>query len=190
MLTLAIHYFFSFHRKLVYENKTTIENLEHKDKPDYKSRYDIEKTHNIEQIMGTNRWIWWLPIMPQSSFPHGDGINFKKNFDSDDESEGEAEGDNNSGNNENNESRNLNYQPAENSGVNETSNASKKGDRMTIHNGNTNKWDNLNNIVRAEVNPEVYKSSQDDENSQPTGSRVPNQKYTNDIKSPNYEQLK
>jgi hypothetical protein len=190
MLVLAVHYFFSFHRKLVYENKTTIENLEHKDKPTYSSRYDIDKKHNTEQIMGTNRWIWLLPIMPQSSFPHGDGINFKKNFDSDDESEGEAEGDNNSGNNDNQESRNMNYQPEENKLVNESANGTKQGDRMTIHNGNSNKWDNLNNIVRAEVNTELYKSNKDDENKQPVESKAPNQKYTNDINAQNYEQLK
>jgi hypothetical protein len=165
MLVLAVHYFFSFHRKLVYENKTTIENLEHKDKPTYSSRYDIDKTHNTEQIMGTNRWIWLLPIMPQSSFPHGDGINFKKNFDSDDE-------------------------PEENKLANENGNATKQGDRMTIHNGNSNKWDNLNNIVRAEVNTELYKSNKEDENKEPTESKTPNQMYTNDINGQNYEQLK
>ena len=91
LICLLMFVFFRFHRKLVRENKTTIENLEHKNK-EYESKYDINECENIEQVMGTIRWLWFLPIMPASTKPHGEGINFHKRFESEDsEGEGESE---------------------------------------------------------------------------------------------------
>ena len=69
-------FFFKFHRRLVRENKTTIENIEHKEEPNYVSKYDIDFKHNVEQVMGTNRWYWLLPIMPKHCSPAGQGIYF------------------------------------------------------------------------------------------------------------------
>ena len=95
LICLLMSFFFKFHRKLARENKTTIENLENKNK-EYISKYDINETDNVEQIMGTVKWLWPFPIMPSFAKPKGDGINFEKKFDTDeDEEEGEGEGNDN-----------------------------------------------------------------------------------------------
>lgn len=86
-------FFFKFHRKLARENKTTIENLENKDK-NYISKYDINESQNIEQIMGTSFLLWPFPIMPSFAVPKGEGIYFDRKFNSEEDEEGEGDDDN------------------------------------------------------------------------------------------------
>lgn len=189
MICIMMFFFFSFHRKLVKENKTTIENIEHNSDPKYVSKYDISFWHNVTQVMGTNKWIWWIPIMPASNMPPGQGIYFEKKYESED-SEDDG-GDNrpnnyqnherndfNSGNNPNMIERLTNVQ---NDSRTQDRNRGQNGnhlqaDRMTIHDDNQNKWENLNNIVQSDSAHQVYKSSESRENTQREESK---QNYSN-----------
>lgn len=196
------------------ENKTTIENLEHKSKP-YQSKYDINWEYNSTQIMGTKWYLWPFPIMPAFSKPKGEGIYFEKNVDSDeDEGDEEDKEQNNQGNertpvnlnrNDNQGSggqqasqqtvpvgrvQNYNYRPASIKTGQEVVQTTKQGDRMTLHNEKANKWENLNNIVKADNAGQVYKSSTSDENNVPVAIQPGNDKYTNQIDQRTYEDMK
>lgn len=200
-------FFFKFHRKLVRENKTTIENIEHKEEPEYKSKYDIDWDHNVEQVMGTNRWLWLVPIMPKSSIPKGQGIYFDKLYDSEASSDEEAEEE---------DRRPRNYEPSNdnqnqfnnqadgqrlgntnglanagerqgNTGFQNPTSGNVQGDRMTIHNERENKWENLNNIVKSDTAGQIYKSSESNENSAALDSRGGNMKFTNKIDDKSFE---
>lgn len=109
--------FFNFHRKLVRENKTTIENLEHKNK-EYRSNYEMSEEENIVQVMGTIKWLWPFPIMPNCAKPKGEGIYFHKNHDSEG-SEGEGEDEENK--NQGNERPPANFGAAQDSSQNQNS---------------------------------------------------------------------
>lgn len=76
-MSVLIFMFYKFHKSLVRENKTTIENLEHRNEP-YESRYNMGIEYNYKQVFGTNRFLDWFPIMPSSAKPKGDGIYFDK----------------------------------------------------------------------------------------------------------------
>jgi len=70
--------FLRFHIKLALSNKTTIENLEMKNKQ-YQSLYDIGGQRNWEQILGINRLLWPFPVFCGSGKPLGDGIYWPTN---------------------------------------------------------------------------------------------------------------
>jgi len=216
LICTLMFFFFNFHRRILRENKTTIENLENKGKP-YISRYDIEPKHNVEQVMGTKRWLWPFPIMPNTTKPRGEGIYFDKNVDSDvsegeDEDSREEEQQQQADNTINNAQRNDKYggnsqgptsqgntnqrvsrpgyaenQPA----LKENSNnqLTKQGDKMTIHNETANKWDNLNNIVKSNNQNTVYKSSESEGNGPPATKHAKKQ-FTNQINTKKYEDRK
>lgn len=93
LICLLMLFFFKFHRKLARENKTTIENLENKSKS-YISKYDIDAAQNVEQIMGTSKWLWPFPIMPSFAIPKGEGIYFDRKFNTEEDEEGEGDDDN------------------------------------------------------------------------------------------------
>lgn len=202
LITVLMFRFTKFHRKIVSENKTTIEDLEKKSAP-YKSKYDIDFWFNWEQVMGKNVYLWWIPIMPHSCMPPGDGIYYKKNKavkDSDDDSDDSDDDDenpgsvNNTGQNMNNSSSQQfagnNNQPGLDGAPRDLRAAGQanEGDRMTIHNDNQNRWDNLNNIVRADNNGQVYRSNASDENSMPTGSRAAAVGHANTVGARQYEE--
>ena len=67
--------FFKFHLKLVYENKTTIETIEKKSQ-DFESSYNIGKNNNFEQVMGTNKFLWFIPYGSFSGQPIGNGMDW------------------------------------------------------------------------------------------------------------------
>lgn len=144
LICILMFVFFKFHRKLVRENKTTIENLEHKSK-EYESKYNIDETENIEQVMGTKRWLWFFPIMPASAKPHGEGINFQKRFESED-SEGEGESGDRNGQ-DNNAPRNpANFggrngadgsQPSQNNQQNNILRPNNQNNQVGVHNTDT-----------------------------------------------------
>lgn len=195
-------FFFKFHRKLVRENKTTIENIEHNSEEGYKSKYDINFWHNVYQVMGTNKWIWWIPIMPSSNMPKGQGIYYDKNQESEDSSEDEEDNrPNNYANrnsNENNDSRAQNVverltNVREGSQVNNRNGANGsnhvQADRMTIHDERQNKWENLNNIVQSDNVNQVYKSSGSEENSHREETKAAYSKFTNKV-TPRVEETK
>jgi len=203
LVWIMMFFFFRFHRKLVRENKTTIENIEHKEEPEYKSKYDISFDHNVEQVMGKNKWLWLLPIMPKHTVPKGQGIYFDKAYESENSSDDEehqeednrprnyAQNDPNSTSNNQEEPRRLagtqnitsgiNQQVNPNTQVREAGGAHAQRDRMTIHNEKVNIRENLNNIVRSENTGQVYKSSVSDENNAPVDSRVAGSQFVNKI---------
>lgn len=180
-------YFFSFHRRLVRENKTTIENIEHNSDPHYESRYDISFWHNVYQVMGTNKWIWWIPINPASNAPEGDGIYFEKNYESSsEESDEEVEDDRprnyyqNPAQNMDDENqpdmierltnghdingsqaRNGNHRVSHGGG---NGNTNGQADTMTIHNAGYQRQDHLNNIVLSDNTGQAYDNRGRDEN--------------------------
>lgn len=80
---ILIIMFYQFHVRLVKENKTTIENIEHKNE-EFQSRYDMGEMHNYQQVYGTNRLLDWIPIMSNSSLPKGRGLKFEANCKSED----------------------------------------------------------------------------------------------------------
>lgn len=214
LISVMMFFFFKFHRKLVRENKTTIENIEHNSDPNYISKYDISPEHNINQVMGTNKWLWWIPIIPLSNIPKGNGTYFDKKYDSEDSSyEEDNRGDDNRPNNygQNNAPNNqVNAQvvPERLSSVDEqarlqnvkrnTNQAQNQNnmqeDRMTIHDDRANKWKNLNNIVKSDNSGQIYKSSMSDENSQQVETKEDHKfshmKFTNKIDLKNYEEMK
>ena len=65
--------FSKFHFKLLFENKTTIENLEKKKKP-YHSEWDLGHHKNFYQVFGRNKLLWPFPVMFESGRPDGNGI--------------------------------------------------------------------------------------------------------------------
>jgi palmitoyltransferase len=70
--------FVKFHIKLVWENYTTIENLERED--GQKSKFDIGPRRNLEQVLGANAHLWWLPLHVTNSRPVGDGVRWRVHY--------------------------------------------------------------------------------------------------------------
>ena len=67
--------FFKFHIKLILENKTTIETLDHKGK-EFQSKYDKGKWNNWIEVMGITKWLWFFPIKLYQGKPKGNGIDW------------------------------------------------------------------------------------------------------------------
>mmetsp|Transcript_27049 Transcript_27049/g.58901 ORF Transcript_27049/g.58901 Transcript_27049/m.58901 type:complete len:285 (+) Transcript_27049:89-943(+) len=70
--------FIKFHMKLVFENYTTIENLEREEGA--QSKFDIGRRRNWEQVFGANPKFWWLPMHTQASRPIGDGVRWRVHY--------------------------------------------------------------------------------------------------------------
>ena len=70
--------FFKFHIKLILENKTTIETLDHKGK-EFQSKYDIGVWNNWYQVMGITKWLWFIPLKIYQGKPKGNGIDWVDN---------------------------------------------------------------------------------------------------------------
>ena len=204
ILGWLITMFHEFHRKMVRENKTTIENLEFKDKV-YQSKWDVNPEFNYEQIFGTNRWYDYFPIMPKSAKPFGDGIYFQRGYESEDSDEGEQEnqedsrppanignpssGPNNSSDNPT--SQNATQQQVQRPGGIGSS-ITRQGDVMTIHNDKGSQYRNLNNIVRSDQPAEDLKFNESQPNitaRAPTGSNQ-DQFPNNQMNTKDYEELK
>jgi len=73
VLSVLITMFSKFHFRILFENKTTIENLEKKKRP-YQSQWDLGKSRNFYQVFGTNCLFWPFPMMLKSGRPMGNGI--------------------------------------------------------------------------------------------------------------------
>ena len=67
--------FLKFHIKLVLENKTTIETLDHKGK-EFLSKYDKGKIENYYEVMGTSKCLWFFPLKRYYGKPKGNGIDW------------------------------------------------------------------------------------------------------------------
>jgi len=78
MLQITLTNFIKFHLKLVFDNYTTIENLEREEGA--KSKFDIGKRRNWEQVFGSNQWLWWCPMHTQASRPIGDGVRWRVHY--------------------------------------------------------------------------------------------------------------
>ena len=72
--------FLKFHIKLILENKTTIETLDHKGK-DFQSEYDKGKWNNWIEVMGITKWLWFFPLKTYQGKPKGNGIDWGINED-------------------------------------------------------------------------------------------------------------
>ena len=70
--------FFKFHIKLILENKTTIETLDHKGK-EFQSKYDKGKWNNWYEVMGITEWLWFIPLKIYQGKPKGNGIDWGEN---------------------------------------------------------------------------------------------------------------
>jgi len=75
-LSLVITKFSHFHFRLLFENKTTIENLEKKKMP-FHSEWDLGNAKNFYQVFGRNCLLWPFPVMFQSGRPEGNGIEWE-----------------------------------------------------------------------------------------------------------------
>ncbi len=65
--------FLKFHIKLVIENKTTIETLDHKNQ-EFHSKYDKGAWENWYEVMGVNKLLWFIPLKRYQGKPKGNGI--------------------------------------------------------------------------------------------------------------------
>ncbi|KAL1524571.1 hypothetical protein AB1Y20_019461 [Prymnesium parvum] len=65
-LSVMLLCFFSFHVRMVLLNETTIEGPS--------SMYNINSRANWEQVFGTNKWLWFLPVY--GGGPAGDGVHW------------------------------------------------------------------------------------------------------------------
>ena len=65
---ILMMFFLRFHIRLVSENKTTIENLDMKNKP-FQSKFDLGSEYNLYQVFGTNKLLWPFPIYLDSGKP-------------------------------------------------------------------------------------------------------------------------
>lgn len=186
-----MYFFFAFHRKLVRENKTTIENMEHDSDPLYESRYDISFWHNVYQVMGVNKWIWWIPINPKSNNPEGDGIYFQKNCESSSEESEEEESEDDRPRQYRNTNQNYNESdvierltnvrdPNATQARNESNGVSREEnngagrehiDRITTHHEDQHSKDNLNNIVRSDNTGQIYNGHERNENNKASESK-------------------
>jgi hypothetical protein len=59
--------------KLILENKTTIETLDHKGK-EFKSKFDKGKWDNYYEVMGMSKILWFFPLKRYYGKPKGNGI--------------------------------------------------------------------------------------------------------------------
>jgi palmitoyltransferase len=115
--------FFKFHIKLILENKTTIETLDHKGK-EFQSKFDKGRWNNWIEVMGITKWLWFIPLKIYQGKPKGNGIDW-----------GESEEDmipssyRGEGNNINDETGNENYKNIE---LSEKLNEQKDMDRSAI----------------------------------------------------------
>ena len=62
-----------FFVKLILENKTTIETLDHKGK-EFKSKFDKGKWDNYYEVMGMSKVLWFFPLKRYYGKPKGNGI--------------------------------------------------------------------------------------------------------------------
>ena len=70
--------FFKFHIKLILENKTTIETLDHKGQ-EFQSKFDKGKLNNWYEVMGITKWLWLIPLKIYQGKPKGNGIDWGEN---------------------------------------------------------------------------------------------------------------
>ena len=70
--------FFKFHIKLILENKTTIETLDHKG-AEFQSKYDKGAWNNWIEVMGVTKWLWFIPLKIYQGKPKGNGIDWGNN---------------------------------------------------------------------------------------------------------------
>lgn len=207
-MSVLITMFYRFHQSLVKENKTTIENLEHRNEI-YVSRYDMSYEYNYNQVYGTNRFLDWFPIMPSSARPKGDGIYFDKNAestDSEDEDDNTAEPEDprnpahpgalvpdHSGDTQSPPIQTTSAQQLERPGTQKnTGTITRQGDVMRIHDNRGNQIRNINDIIRSENMPQDFRSNESEENLRITGNPNTGQPHftSKTIEDKKYEELK
>lgn len=67
--------FLRFHLKMICDNKTTIETIENKS-VEFDSMYNLGWRNNLEQVMGTNVILWFIPMRSFYGEPVGNGIDW------------------------------------------------------------------------------------------------------------------
>jgi len=78
LLLATLTNFFKFHLRLIWENYTTIENIERE--PDQRSKFDIGPRRNLEQVLGGNTVLWLVPLHLPLSRPVGDGVRWRVHY--------------------------------------------------------------------------------------------------------------
>ena len=75
IMEIILVQFFKFHIKLILENKTTIETLDHKGQ-EFKSQFDKGKWENFIEVMGLSKVLWFIPLKTYYGKPKGNGIDW------------------------------------------------------------------------------------------------------------------
>eukprot|EP00344_Euplotes_crassus_P008660 CAMPEP_0197019344 /NCGR_PEP_ID=MMETSP1380-20130617/80646_1 /TAXON_ID=5936 /ORGANISM="Euplotes crassus, Strain CT5" /LENGTH=222 /DNA_ID=CAMNT_0042446747 /DNA_START=747 /DNA_END=1419 /DNA_ORIENTATION=+ len=165
--------------------------MEHESDPLYESRYDIDLWHNIYQVMGVNKWIWWVPINPKSNNPEGHGIIFKNNCESSSEESEEEESEDDRPRQYRNTNQNENgtdiierltnvRDPNAAQDRNKDNDMSRRGnngvdsghtDNIPIHHEDQHRRDNLNNIVIADNTGQIDHGNGRNENNKVEDSK-------------------
>ena len=98
--------FFRFHIKLILENKTTIETLDHKGK-EFHSKYDKGKWNNWYEVMGITKWLWFFPLKNYQGKPKGNGIDWGESEEDMNPSSNRADANNNINDETGNDFKNI-----------------------------------------------------------------------------------
>mmetsp|Transcript_6447 Transcript_6447/g.23958 ORF Transcript_6447/g.23958 Transcript_6447/m.23958 type:complete len:308 (-) Transcript_6447:1067-1990(-) len=69
---LSVFGFICMHVSMVAKNVTTIESFEEEERPNrsIRWRYDIGRRKNFEQVFGTNRYFWFIPLYTKEDMLH------------------------------------------------------------------------------------------------------------------------
>jgi len=65
---------------MLFDNRTTIENLEMVKTKSKGTIYNIGPKHNFYQVFGSNPFLWPFPVFLNSGKPLGDGVNWANNL--------------------------------------------------------------------------------------------------------------
>mgnify|MGYP000037488402 CR=1 FL=1 len=84
-LGFVLTIFARFHLSLVFENSTTIDNLE---KSNLHQVYNLGRFRNWLQVFGKNPWYWALPVYGTSGKPVGDGVLWPQTYSHEEKREG------------------------------------------------------------------------------------------------------
>ena len=76
IFSIIITMFLKFHLKLVLTNSTTIESLDVEHKKE-NEKFNLSPMENWEQVFGTDRLFWFIPIPTKRGRPDGDGLTWK-----------------------------------------------------------------------------------------------------------------
>lgn len=78
LLGIPLIPFTKFHLTMIARNSSTIENMDVLSRS--RGRYDLGTMRNLEQVLGPNPWLWWVPCHTRGSRPVGDGVRWRQQY--------------------------------------------------------------------------------------------------------------